>query len=81
MNRPQKKAINLSINQILLEQCRAIGIKNFSHILEENLKTELKVAEETKWRHENRKAIASYNKFIEENGVFGDTAGAFHGSV
>ncbi|MBT4523181.1 MAG: type II toxin-antitoxin system CcdA family antitoxin [Halieaceae bacterium] len=66
-----KKATNLSVNSDLLSKSRALDI-NLSATLEQALKTKLAQANAEKWSNENRKAIRAYNKFIEENGCFGE---------
>ena len=66
-----KKAANLSVNSDLLAKSRALKI-NLSATLEKALERELAEAEARKWSEENRRAIQSYNDFIERNGCFAD---------
>ena len=66
-----KKAANLSVNSDLLAKSRALKI-NLSATLEKALERELAEAEARKWSEENRRAIQSYNDFIEQNGCFAD---------
>ena len=66
-----KKATNLSINSDLLAQARARKI-NLSATLEEALAQLLRDQARDAWRQKNRKAIDSYNEFVEAHGMFGD---------
>ena len=64
-----KRATNVSINQGLLEEARALEI-NLSATLEKALEAEVRARKREKWLAENRDAIAAYNAHIEEHGVF-----------
>ena len=66
-----KKATNLSINSDLLSKSRALGI-NLSSTLEQALQSKLAQANAEQWGSENRKAIMTYNGFVEEHGCFGE---------
>ena len=66
-----KKATNLSVNSDLLRKSRALGI-NLSATLEQALQAKLSKIAAAEWASENRKAIKSYNDFIEEHGCFGE---------
>ena len=67
----RKRAANLSVNSDLLEKARAIGI-NLSAALEEALAERLAQRRREEWIEENRTAIESYNRRIENEGSFGD---------
>ena len=64
-----KRAANVSINQGLLEAAKALDI-NLSATLERALEAEVRARRRERWLEENREAIATYNAFVEENGVF-----------
>ena len=66
-----KKATNLSLNSDLLTKCRAMNI-NLSATLEQALAEKLAKSSAEQWAEENKNAIRAYNKFVEENGCFGD---------
>ncbi len=66
-----KKPTNLSLNSDLLTKCKAMNI-NLSATLEQALSEKLAKTESDKWAEENKNAIKAYNKFVEENGCFGD---------
>lgn len=66
-----KKATNLSVNSDLLKKSRALDI-NLSATLEQALKAKLAEFGAEEWAFENRKAIRSYNDFVEEHGCFGE---------
>ena len=66
-----KKPTNLSINSDLLAKCRAMNL-NLSAALEETLAALVAKASAEQWAVENKAAIRIYNKFVAENGCFGD---------
>lgn len=73
---PPKKATNLSINSDLLKKIKSLNI-NLSATVENSLKELLLKKEKDIWKLENKKAIASYNDFIEEHGCFSDEFRSF----
>lgn len=66
-----KKPTNLSINSDLLKKAKELDI-NLSATLEQALTTQLKAKQAQLWLEENKKAIATYNKSVDEIGVFSD---------
>ena len=66
-----KKATNVSVRSDLLADARKLGI-NLSAELEQRLAEIVRQHRAEQWKRENRKAIEAYNKFVEENGVFGE---------
>lgn len=71
-----KRATNVSINQGLLEQARALDI-NLSATLERALEAEVRARRREQWLEENREAIAAYNRRIARDGLAGDHVRAF----
>ena len=71
-----KRATNVSIRSDLLDAAREAGV-NLSATLERALTEELAAARRAHWREENREAIAAYNEYVEEHGVFSDNVRAF----
>lgn len=71
-----KKPANLSINSDLLAKARELNI-NLSATLEEALTEQLKQKRRELWRKQNAKAIQTYNRFVEEQGVFSDELRSF----
>lgn len=71
-----KKATNLSINGDLLRQAKALNI-NLSKTLEGRLSEIIREARSQQWRQENHSAIISYNRQIEQRGVFSDKLRSF----
>jgi antitoxin CcdA len=71
MSSVTKKAANLTVRADLLEEARARKI-NLSQTLEIALAAELKRQREAEWLEQNRDAIAAYNRFVAEHGVFSD---------
>jgi antitoxin CcdA len=66
-----KKPTNLSINSDLLKKTKLLNI-NLSATLEQALKDILATNIAAQWRVDNKNAIAAYNEFVEENGLFSD---------
>jgi antitoxin CcdA len=66
-----KKACNVSINEDLLRQARALGI-NLSQTLEAELERRVREARAKAWAEENREAIESQNRWTEKHGLWND---------
>ncbi len=66
-----KKPTNLSVNSDLLKKTKALNI-NLSATLEQALRTKLAKSVEKEWKKENKRAIKTYNDFVEDNGLFAD---------
>ena len=66
-----KKPTNLSVNSDLLKKTKALNI-NLSATFEQALRAKLAESAARKWQKENKRAIESYNEFVEENGLFAD---------
>ena len=75
-----KRAANVSINQRLLEDAKALDI-NLSATLERALEAEVRARRRQKWLEENREAIAAYNARIERDGLAGDHVRTFKASL
>lgn len=71
-----KKATNLSLNSDLLIKAKDLKI-NLSATLEQALKEKLAEQKAKSWAEENKKAIQSYNDFVEEHGCFADEFRSF----
>ncbi len=66
-----KKPTNLSVNSDLLSKARNQKI-NLSATLEHALESELRRTERENWLKENKSAINSLNKLVDQNGLFSD---------
>ena len=75
-SRPQKQAVNLSINRELLIRART-GDLNLSNILEVALEQKLEQRARELWLAANRAGIEAYNEQVEKHGVFSDGLRAF----
>lgn len=71
-----KRAANLSVNAGLLDEAKALKI-NLSATLERALEEEVRARKRERWLAENREAIAGYNAFVAEHGVFSDGIRSF----
>ncbi|WP_202840039.1 type II toxin-antitoxin system CcdA family antitoxin [Luteimonas saliphila] len=71
-----KRAANVSINQGLLEEAKALDI-NLSATLEKALAAEVRARKRSRWLEDNREAIAAYNRRIERDGMLSDHVRAF----
>ena len=72
----KKKNTNLSINSDLLQKAKDNNI-NLSNTLEKTLENTLRDKEIEKWQETNKDAIESYNKRIEERGLFNESFRSF----
>jgi len=66
-----KRAVNVSVDAEILAAAKAQGI-NLSQTLEDELKKRTQAALEAKWREENRDALESHNRFVEEHGIWSE---------
>lgn len=76
LSRNTKAAANLSIDRDLLKAARESGV-NPSAALEEVLIEKVATAGQEAWVRENAGAIAGYNEFVEEHGMFSEDARSF----
>jgi antitoxin CcdA len=74
--RPQKRAVNVSINGDLLHRARTGGL-NLSSILEAALEQRLRQQARERWLTENRAGVDAYNEQVEKHGVFSEGLRAF----
>ena len=59
-----KKATNVSLDQALLEDAKALGI-NISQSAEEGVRAAVRAA----WIEENRASMEAWGRWLEENGL------------
>jgi antitoxin CcdA len=64
----KKKATNVSLRADLLAEARELGI-GVSEAAEQGLRQAIIRVREQRWLEENRAAMDSANKYIEENGL------------
>jgi antitoxin CcdA len=62
-----KRRANVTVDSALLAEAKALGI-NLSQTLETGLRDEMA----RRWLDENRAAIESFNKYVNEHGTMGD---------
>lgn len=70
-DKAHKKATNLSINNKLLFEARALKI-NLSATLEQALTEKIRKERQRQWLEDNQQAIRLCNDLVEENGLFAD---------
>jgi len=63
-----RKATNVSLDAELIEQARALDI-NISRACERGLIETITETRAERWKRENAEAIASYNAYVERNGL------------
>lgn len=63
-----RKAANLSINVDLLGEAKALSV-NISRAAEAGIAAAVKAEKERLWKEENREAIESSNRWVEEHGL------------
>ncbi|AGT11336.1 type II toxin-antitoxin system CcdA family antitoxin [Paracoccus aminophilus] len=61
-----RKPANLSLDQSLLAEARALGI-NLSRAAEAGLRQAVREAQAAAWKQENAAALASSNAWVDEN--------------
>ena len=66
-----KKSVNLTINNELLQQAKALNI-NLSQALERHLGEVVRQLKREQWLAENQTALDEYNRRVEASGVFSD---------
>jgi len=69
--RARKRAANVSIDAAILSEAKAMGI-NLSQTLEEELRKRVKEEKIRRWSEDNKEAIESHNRFIEEHGIWSE---------
>ena len=63
-----KKATNLSLDQALLKDARALGV-NISQAAEKGLDEAVRKAKGEAWLAENRENFEAWNTWVEKNGL------------
>lgn len=63
-----RRAANLSLDQSLLSDARALGI-NLSRAAEAGLRQAVHEARAERWRQENAAALAASNAWVDEKGL------------
>ncbi|OIO66718.1 MAG: acetoacetyl-CoA synthase [Zetaproteobacteria bacterium CG_4_9_14_3_um_filter_49_83] len=71
MSKPAKRAVNLRIDEALIDQAKALNV-NLSQTLEMSLVEILREKQRAAWLAENREAVQAYNSRIEKQGLFSD---------
>jgi antitoxin CcdA len=66
-----KRAVNVSVDAEILSVAKNLKI-NLSQVLEDELRNLVKGERIRRFTEENRDAIDSYNRFIEENGIWSE---------
>ena len=66
--RPQRKATNLSIDQNLIAEAKALDL-NVSRLAEEGIAAAVREEKNRRWKEENQEAIESWNEWVRENGL------------
>lgn len=66
--RSTKKATNLSLDQAILAEARALNV-NLSHAAEQGLRHEVARVRAERWKAENATAIESSNSWAEAHGL------------
>ena len=67
----RKRAANVSIDAEILAEAKAMGI-NLSQTLEDELRKRVKEEKVRRWSEDNKEAIESHNRFIEEHGIWSE---------
>jgi len=65
---PSRKSVNLSIDAELIAEAKALNI-NVSRAADEGISEAVRKEKERRWKIENREAIDSSNRWVEEHGL------------
>lgn len=63
----KRKPVNVSLDTGVVAAAREAGI-NLSRVTEDALRVAVKVAQERRWRDENRSAITAFSEWYEREG-------------
>ena len=66
--KPQRKATNLSIDQNLVAEAKALDL-NVSRLAEEGIAAAVREEKNRRWKEENREAMEAWNEWVRENGL------------
>lgn len=69
--RRTKRPTNLSVDAVLLDEARALGL-NISSVLEDSLRAKIREEQARRWLAENKAAIDALNRDIDEHGVWSE---------
>jgi antitoxin CcdA len=64
----ERRPTNVSLPEQLVEEARSLGI-NLSRACESGVEAAVKSERDRRWKLENRAAVDSYNRWIEEHGL------------
>lgn len=64
----QRKPTNLSLDADLILEAKEFDI-NISRVAEEGIAKAVSAEKSRRWKEENREALESWNKYVEENGL------------
>jgi antitoxin CcdA len=63
-----KKSINVTVNETLIEQARALQI-NVSQAAEAGVAAAVLRAQQERWKNENQAKMDDWNAWVEKNGI------------
>ena len=63
-----RKSTNLSLDQALVSAARSLEI-NLSRAAEDGIRSAVAKSQQDRWKAENRDALESSNRYVEENGL------------
>lgn len=69
--RRTRRATNLTVDQALADEARALGL-NLSQLFEEHLEAVLKQHRAAAWLKENAAAFEAYNAFVDRTGIWNE---------
>jgi len=67
-DRPGTRPTNLSLNALLVDEARELGV-NISLAATSGLEQAVAKRRAERWMNENASALASYNQYVEKNGL------------
>lgn len=63
-----RRSTSMTLDAAVLDEARALGV-NVSRAAEQGVAAAVRAARAERWRRDNAEAIASHNRWVEENGI------------
>jgi antitoxin CcdA len=64
----QRKSTNLTLDAALIAEAKELDI-NISRVAEESIAKAVSTEKSRRWKEENREALESSNRYVEEHGL------------
>jgi antitoxin CcdA len=65
----RKRAVNVSLDETLVAEARALGV-NLSQTLEDELRKKVQEEQSRRFQEQHRETFEAFNRFIEKHGLW-----------